>query len=170
MQVFVHVGGFVFHTQAGFIVWIFEIVGLAVDREKDVSMWLAHMKWKEASSPGSYVFVVHQLSRALEIFWICFFCSEQMASLCSDPLLCMHDVSRIPYTCNVLELHVHMLMIYLGFLDIQRSQARAQTWALLSGREDGGKTSSCFSLLGNLPDHFSTKSDGSRAPLEVGIS
>lgn len=80
----------------------------------------------EASSPGSYVSVVHQLSSALEMFWICFTCSEQMASLCPDQLPCMPDVSRIHYTCYVLELHVCILMICLGFLGIQKSQASAQ--------------------------------------------
>lgn len=165
----VYVEGFVFHTCAGFhsmTPW-------------DHGSYCGWRKWciyvtasckVEASSPGFYVSAVHQLSSALEMFWICFLCSEQMASLCPEQLPCKLDVSRIYYTCYMLELHVCILMICLGFLDIQKSQASAQPWALLSGRGDGGKTSSCFALLVNLSGYCCTKSHGSRASLEVGIS
>lgn len=57
-----------------------------------------------------------------------------MASPCAGQLPCMCDVCRMRYTCYVLELHVCILMICLGVLDIQESQANVQLWVLLSGR------------------------------------
>lgn len=146
MQKFVYVKGFVFHTCAGFF---------------SVTPWDdgSHCGWRKgwiyvtvlckvkASSPGSYVSVTHQLSSAAEMFWICCLCFEQMVPLSPHQLPCMPDVSRIRHICCVLELHVCVLMICLGLLDIQKSQTSTQLGAQLPGRGDGGKTSSCFALL-----------------------
>lgn len=61
----------------------------------------------EAPSPGSCIFIVHQLYSALDTFWICFLCSEQMASPRPHQLPCMPDVSRIHHTCYACELHMY---------------------------------------------------------------
>lgn len=106
MQMFVYVEGFVFHICAG-------ILSMTPWDRRSCSQWkkgCIHVTASckvEAPFPGSYIFVVHQLDSALEIVWIRFLCSKQMARPSQIQLPCTPDVSRVCHTCYAHELRVY---------------------------------------------------------------